>query len=330
MHDECDRYGLGAPEIAERLLFFDLGPERDATVERLHALIEPHIDRVMDEFYDFLLSTPALKPLLLDGLRVERLRKTQRRYLLSLGRNRSSRDYFEERLHIGRVHERVGLSPTHYLGAYAKLFAIIARHLRSHAAADDLTNLLITLERIFWLDADLALMTYHGQRHRTTIESIRVDPVTGITSRGFAETALAREHERAERFGRPFSMLFIDLDHLKELNDRQGHAAGDRALAEVARCLRESVRPQDLVGRYGGDEFLVGVVEGDLLIAEIVADRIREAIEKQFRDHTTHLTASIGVAQARPRESLTELIARADKVMYVAKSSGRNKAIADR
>ncbi len=324
---ECDRYEIGEAEIAERLAFFGLGPDRDRSVAQLNDIIAPRVDAIIDEFYAYLMGVPALRQLLADGLKLGRLRETQRAYILTLGQDRTRRDYFERRLQIGRAHERVGLAPMYYLGAYAKLFELITRCVHANAPGNDVCDIIVTLERLFSLDTELALMTYHGRQQDAIVESVRYDPVTAIAARGFALEALAREHDRAARFGRPFSIIFVDVDHFKALNDNEGHAAGDAALAEFAGCLRAGVRPQDLVGRYGGDEFLVGVVEGGALAAARVAERIRASVEARFKNRLHPLTASIGVAEAHPSEPLAALIQRADGAMYQAKSAGKNNIV---
>jgi len=330
VYKECELHGLGAREIADRLDFFGLGPERDESIARLNAILTRFVDTAIIEFYDFLGSVPALKPLLEDGERTNRLRDTQRHYLLTLGIARQTLPYFETRLRVGRAHERVGLAPMHYLGAYAKLEEILIRHI-AQEAPEELRGVAATLQRLFWLDADLAMMAYHGRRHEALVESVSADALTGLMTRGFAVAALANENERAARFTRPFSLLFVDLDHFKSLNDCGGHAAGDVLLATAARIIRDSVRPHDIVGRYGGDEFLVGVVEGELGVAAVIAERIRSRIELEFRDQRVDPapTASIGVAQARHGEPIDALIQRADAAMYRAKASGRNKAVTD-
>lgn len=328
MHSgECERYGIGDAEIAERLRFFQVEGDRDECVAQLGAIIGRHVDAIIESFYDYLLQTPALRDLLADGAKLKRLRTTQRAYILTLGQGRTAREYFERRLQIGRAHERVGLSPMYYLGAYAKLFEVISRHVIADAPSESSAELIITLERLFSLDIELALMTYHGRRHDAIVESVQSDALTGIASRGFALAALEREFGRANRFGRPFALLFIDIDNFKTLNDSEGHAAGDAALADVALCLRNGIRPHDLLGRYGGDEFLVGIIEGEPEVAINVAERIRAAVEARFRNRLHPLTTSIGAAHARKSDRLADLIQRADSAMYEAKSTGRNRVV---
>lgn len=123
----------------------------------------------------------------------------------------------------------------------------------------------------------------------------------------------------------------LDIDHFKEFNDTWGHQEGDRALAFVARVIRDSLREQDVAARYGGEEFSIVLAGADLFIANIVAERIRRSCEaRSFSlggDRT--LTVSLGVSLFRPGETPDCLIRRADEALYQAKNNGRNRAEAE-
>jgi diguanylate cyclase (GGDEF)-like protein len=128
---------------------------------------------------------------------------------------------------------------------------------------------------------------------------------------------------------RPQALLFLDLDHFKILNDRRGHAAGDEALIAVAHALREELRPTDLFGRYGGEEFVAlldGAGEEEAMqVATRLCRRIHR-LEIPVDGEQLQLTVSIGVAVRRTHDSIDSLVARADQAMYDAKLGGRNRA----
>jgi len=143
--------------------------------------------------------------------------------------------------------------------------------------------------------------------------------------------ALQAELERSARFCRPFSLLFIDLDHFKAINDRHGHGIGDLVLQSVARAVGSSLRPADILGRYGGEEFLVGLVETDGPSARGVAERIRRQVAGTVcacAGYRLSLTVSIGLATLKRDEAeqvpLEKMIDRADRAMYQAKQAGRD------
>ena len=160
------------------------------------------------------------------------------------------------------------------------------------------------------------------------VEMATYDFLTKLLNRRETYHRLGEELQRARRLNESFSVLLIDLDHFKQVNDVYGHSAGDIVLQSVAETMRQEVRPYDLCCRYGGEEFLVILPSSNLEIATTIAERIRCSIEKLEigvapATHI-HVTASIGVATLIPGENVDQLIARADEAMYVGKQQGRN------
>ncbi|HEX3723612.1 MAG TPA: diguanylate cyclase, partial [Nitrolancea sp.] len=154
------------------------------------------------------------------------------------------------------------------------------------------------------------------------------DPLTNLPNHRGIMTTFDREVERAHRFGRNFSVLFIDLDHFKTINDTYGHAAGDTLLKEFAGVIRISLRGVDVLGRWGGEEFLTILPEIDVDGAAACAERIRESVAS-FRFSVgggSHLTCSIGIASYPAHaDERGQLIDLADRAMYAAKHLGRNQ-----
>jgi diguanylate cyclase (GGDEF)-like protein len=131
---------------------------------------------------------------------------------------------------------------------------------------------------------------------------------------------------RAERVGQPFSVLYIDADHFKSVNDRFGHDTGDRALQLIAQHIQDSMRPTDVAGRFGGEEFVVLLPCADQHDAARVAERLRKRIE-EARQFEVTLTISVGVAQHARGEPIERVIRRADAALLDAKGSGRNRVV---
>lgn len=150
------------------------------------------------------------------------------------------------------------------------------------------------------------------------------DVLTDLPNRRSLYTRLTRELERAERYQRTFSVILIDLDHFKSVNDSCGHSVGDQVLAEFALLLREQLRKPDSAGRWGGEEFLLLLPELPLAGALEVAERFRQTLEAHPFPHGEPLTASFGVAETVAGERLELLLARADRALYKAKAQGRN------
>ena len=157
----------------------------------------------------------------------------------------------------------------------------------------------------------------------------QVDHLTGaLTRRGFEEQA-EREIARARRYGRASTLVMLDVDHFKSVNDTHGHAVGDQVLHQIANIADVTLRPSDIFGRLGGEEFAMLLPETNGEEAVVVAERLRGAIAQhpmQLPDGSTrHVTASFGVAELTPAlGSLAAWLESADRMLYAAKSGGRN------
>lgn len=155
------------------------------------------------------------------------------------------------------------------------------------------------------------------------------DPLTEVFNRRQLFELGQREFVRARRFARPLSILMIDIDHFKLVNDRFGHLTGDRVLGHLANAVRSGIREIDIVGRYGGEEFIVVLPEADLKTAVEVAHRLQAEVRNAFRNVSLpRTTISIGAAELREDlSSFTDLVHAADKAMYAAKDAGRDRVM---
>ncbi len=176
--------------------------------------------------------------------------------------------------------------------------------------------------------ANAALAT--AERYHHAKERAFIDDVTGVYNARYLLATADNEIQRAARYGNPLSVLFLDLDRFKLVNDVHGHLVGSDTLRALARLLSECVRQVDTLARYGGDEFTILLVDTPHDVAIKVAERIRSRIESHLfeagREGTLRLTISIGVATCPAHGSAREpLLDAADKAMYRAKSDGRNR-----
>lgn len=153
------------------------------------------------------------------------------------------------------------------------------------------------------------------------------DHLTGIPNRRILEDLISLEIARAGRIAGSFSVILLDVDHFKEINDGYGHAAGDATLIAVAQLVESDLRAGDQLGRWGGDEFLILSNGTERESAGHQADRIRGLIRAREYPHGQLVTVSIGVAEFRPGEDSTALIARADEALYRAKAGGRDLVV---
>ena len=161
----------------------------------------------------------------------------------------------------------------------------------------------------------------------------RTDTLTGVNNRRHLFELAEHEFDVARRYGHPLSVIMFDLDHFKSINDTFGHALGDRMLERVTHIMRSQLRDVDLIGRYGGEEFLIMLPVTGAQQACLLAERIRSRVEAfriETEKGTAFVTLSIGIAEMfhEPQETAVEnVIRRADEAMYAAKQAGRNRTV---
>jgi diguanylate cyclase (GGDEF)-like protein/hemerythrin-like metal-binding protein len=164
---------------------------------------------------------------------------------------------------------------------------------------------------------------------KTLDQLASTDALTGTWNRRLFSEQATREHERAARQGLALSIMLLDLDRFKHINDTRGHAGGDRVLQHVAQCILKILRKTDALARWGGEEFIILLPDTGLEQATRLAERVRAHIDAGRSPDLPHITASIGVATYTPPETLDQWIARADAAMYRAKRLGRNRVEID-
>ncbi|MFA5172196.1 MAG: GGDEF domain-containing protein [Sulfuriferula sp.] len=157
------------------------------------------------------------------------------------------------------------------------------------------------------------------------------DQLTNSLNRRGLDDVFAREQARADRHGTALSIAMLDIDDFKKLNDTHGHDAGDEALIHVVRIVKDTLRSMDVVGRFGGEEFIIVLPDTPTTEAVDVVGRLQKELTKRifmFNNQKLFLTFSAGVATRTPNEAMTETIRRADEAMYKAKKAGKNRVIA--
>jgi diguanylate cyclase (GGDEF)-like protein len=243
------------------------------------------------------------------------------------GRSAESREAFALRLELPRVAILPGDGKAFsdaekdFIRA---MFDVVRAAQESEARYEELEQRMLSLQRE---NLDLTV------KNRALTEVSSRDSLTGLYNRWYVLEKIDSEINRALRHGSPMSLLMLDIDHFKRVNDTYGHSAGDQVLQAVGKLLRESCRVYDVPGRYGGEEFCIVLPETKLGNTTVVAERIRQRLastELACGDDQIVVTASIGIAGMDESQethvlSPAALIDRADRALYTAKRRGRNR-----
>lgn len=336
--------GFTDDDIRETLGYLQLSEGEFEDLRQFHDLTDREVSEIVGKFYEHLVKFPDVADMVGDELVLKKLLGTLQEHLLSLGTNAHEPSYFEKRHKIGVVHEALGLSLQSYLGAYSCIFDQYAKSLKNNPdlVPESLVRMLTTLFKIISLDTIIVTESYYAattNRLGTLLSELaeaqdrleelsRTDDLTKLSNRRHFFESVEVELSRCERHDRGFVLMMLDLDHFKNLNDTHGHQCGDEVLRCVAKVVRETLRPMDLVGRYGGEEFAIGLPECDIKKAANAADRLRKKISETLVKHgeiAVAVSASIGVAALRKNEKLESLVRRADAALYDAKAQGRNR-----
>ncbi|MSR14298.1 MAG: GGDEF domain-containing protein [Gammaproteobacteria bacterium] len=239
--------------------------------------------------------------------------------------------------HMGQIKERVvdeseiSLLKSFVLDELNQLETVVSEKtkVQSERHKDACERVTGTLQRLAELESDVANLRHELEEQHT----LRlIDPLTGVYNRLGYLDGIAREYARWKRQGGALSLAIFDLDHFKQVNDRFGHAAGDKVLTSFAALLRKHVRGSDLICRFGGEEFVLLMPETELEGAALLCEKLRKVLaDRQFRfkDTPVPVTISCGYAMFRGEDSVDEVFERADSALYRAKDLGRNRCCAE-
>jgi len=232
--------------------------------------------------------------------------------LMALGQ-----DNFDE--HLGQLD--FGLAVI-FVPLYALIFLLISKLLiDAFSYSERQRAAMLQSEIATRLRAEEALQTANAELQRLAT----TDRLTGAWNRTHLEEILAAEIERAERYQEPLSLLILDVDHFKAVNDTHGHLVGDAVLIELTRRIGAHLRAVDVLARWGGEEFVLLLPHCGAAEAQIVAEKLRALLADHPFPQAGQVTASFGVAQWQPHESRDTWLKRADDALYAAKAGGRNQ-----
>ncbi len=329
-------------EIEHRKALLSFGP---ADVQRLLVcapIVEAHLEDVVNRFYRSQTSEPEIALLIGDADTLARLRSAQRDYIRDLFSGEYGLDYVNNRLRIGMVHKRIGVEPKLYLAGVHTLFSLLNKLLfTEHADQGGGWTTVESLQKLMHFDVTLVFETYIRslvteieiakdkseqyarlmeekvrERTRQLEELSKTDPLTGLQNKRYLTETLRRVLSGAQRRREPVTVLYLDVDDFKSINDNFGHRSGDETLCAVAEAMKRVSRDEDVCFRCGGDEFCIILPNStESIIRETYVPRLRDA----FAVDGKHLISlSIGLAQAGPDDycKADTLLHRADKDMY--------------
>jgi len=343
----CDQFGFTADAIKARLALLGLNARDNALAEQLQReVIVPELERIVAAFYAELVRHPQMRHFLDNDALIESLKRTQKNYLLDLGVAFDTGAYFDERLRVGLAHARVGIPLSLYVCAYRLLAQIINDAFPSHLMQDDAARekLAAFVRKIVTLDMSLAIETYHlSQMHHLekSLENLKqeedqlrhlanTDALTGLANHANVVSVLTTAVEQAQCDATPLCLVMADLDFFKRINDTYGHLVGDGVLREVAARLRAAVRDVDVVGRYGGEEFMVIFQNTARATAQEIAERVCARVAStpiKLQSLAIDITISVGLAEMSAADTVNSLMDRADHALYLAKDRGRNRVV---
>ncbi len=337
-------------EIDNRKKLFAFSSEDIQALLAVKDVVARNIDATVDRFYDLQTSVTEIALLIGDADTLQRLRNAQCKYVADLFNGSYDIEYVNNRLRIGLVHKRIGVEPKLYLAAISSLKSLLIELLHQTVTDDDKrSKALAALEKLIMFDIALVFETYIGSlvseielskakteqyahaledkvKERTEqLEQLsRTDPLTGLLNVRHLSETLTQVLQGAQRRSEAVTMIYIDIDDFKSINDTQGHQRGDDVLQTVAQAIRNVSRAVDHAFRYGGDEFCILLANcAETKARQLYGDRLLQQIHNTEQD----LGLSIGYAQSGPSDHLspTRLIQQADDNMYAAKRAAKQQ-----
>lgn len=338
-------------EIEYRKHLFDLS---EVDGERLRACLEFIEKRSTDlvrKFYEQQVVKPEVASLIGDSDTLQRLRNALVTYVIELFSGPYDRDYVNKRLRIGKVHRHMQVTPKVYMSSVRLLQSLLDEALREWAQGrpeSETEGVIESLHKVLFFDAQFVFDAYidsyildvdlvkgevEGYANKLNLpvgEHVRElrdistrDTLTKLYNHRYLYDLLQRELGVAERHKLPLSLIYLDLNGFKAVNDREGHQRGDQVLCEVAKAMCAAVRTIDICCRYGGDEFCIILPRTIVDEAKLVCDRLPKLMRERLG---SGVSFSAGIVQTGPEEFLRieELVSRADALMYEAKAIAKS------
>lgn len=344
----AEQMGITGNEIIERKNLLKFTKEHEKSLHECADFIHRITNDLVADFYAEQTKENEVALLIGDADSLTRLKNAMFGYIQSLFSGEYGQAYVSSRLRIGLVHKRIGVSPKLYLSGIQKLTELIEMAIidfYSEAGGKNPDIALEAIRRLITFDIGLVFDTYiksltseiksgrdKMERHASSLELIvkertqeleeqaRHDPLTGLFNQRTFYESLNRDLSASKRYGQFISLIYMDLDGFKKLNDLEGHLAGDKLLKQLAVVIKNNLRDTDSAARYGGDEFCVILPNTSLLDATVFCQRLNTEFAAVAKNDA--ISISSGIAQSGPKIHLDSksLVKAADKSMYKAKA----------
>lgn len=342
-----EQMGLSDREIARRLHLLDFTNDDLDRVREIAPHIDASLDAIIQDFYRTQLEDSEIAAVIGDIDTLKRLQGHMKGYIRLLFKGDYTSEYANNRLRIGKVHKRMAVTPKLYMSGIATLQGILDAVIADSADADATRPIQNAVHKMLLFDSQLVFEAYidgflkEMETAREEVDKyasdlgVKVDTftrhmheiatkdaLTGLCNRRALHEYLDRECGVARRHGLPLTLLYMDLNGFKPVNDAHGHDAGDQVLRHVGETLSAITRAVDIPARYGGDEFCIVMPRTTLKGADIPLQRLMEDFDRRVQ---YPVTFSIGVVQTGPEDVLdpSELIRQADAKMYAAKARAK-------
>ena len=347
----AEQLAINDREIIYRKEMLDFHDDEIQYLTSSKSFISKKMDDIVSEFYAKQVSNPEISLLIGDSDTLERLKGAMRRYILELFNGNYGADYVNRRLRIGKVHKRIGVPPKLYISAVWLLEQVIYKNIDAAEEHEikslDKDKVKLAVNKLLMLDTEFVFDTYISslvsevetakeelQNYTNSLETLvtertkqleqlsRIDSLTGLFNQNTFYEYLSREINASERHQEEMALVYFDLNNFKQVNDTDGHIAGDKILKITGLSILECIRGVDIGCRYGGDEFC-------LIFPRTTLDQAIEVMQRIITTFNTKcikgVTFSIGIISVKADNSTDGelLVKQADNLMYKSKRKSK-------